>query len=244
MKIKNALDYQLYLQRENDFFHSPYRQELEFYRLVRNGDVERIKENSRRYGKLPESGKGVLSENSLKNSLYHMIINTALITRTCISGGLSPETAYTMSDIYIRRADGCRTAEEINELNDEMTLEFAGEMKRLSQRGCSAVTKRVISYICGNLNRPLTAGGIAETLGYNRSYISTLFKRETGMTIQGYIREKRIETAENILKSTDFPLSDIALSLGFSSQSHFCSRFKEKTGLSPKTYRDKFGAGK
>jgi AraC-like DNA-binding protein len=58
------------------------------------------------------------------------------------------------------------------------------------------------------------------------------------MSISDYIREKKIERAENMLKFSDYDIADIANYLSFSSQSHFTQTFAKQVGLSPKKYRD------
>ncbi|HBJ24462.1 MAG TPA: hypothetical protein DDY65_00430 [Ruminococcaceae bacterium] len=82
----------------------------------------------------------------------------------------------------------------------------------------------------------LTADEIAEKAGYQRNYFSELFRRETGVTITRYILERKIEAAKSLI-SGGIELSQIAEMLGFSSQSHFCSRFKTVTGMTPGEYR-------
>jgi AraC-like DNA-binding protein len=71
------------------------------------------------------------------------------------------------------------------------------------------------------------------------SYLSRLFKQNLGVSVSDYIREKKIEKAENLLKYSDKSLIDIANYLAFSSQSHFIKTFEKYEGLTPKKYRDK-----
>lgn len=223
-----------------EFVHSPYKHELEFYNNVKQGNVEMIKETHNKYANIKNShkGKGVLSDDPFKNELYHMIINTAIITRVCMNEGLSPETAYTLSDLYIREADKCSSTQKLKELNDRMVLDFASHMQKLkSTKVYSTTVKSAVNYICDNLHTKISTDRLAKHFGYNRSYFSVLFKKETGCSVGEFITKKRIETAVNMLISTEFSYSDIGLSLGFSSQSHFCQRFREYMGVTPKVYR-------
>lgn len=234
--MKSQLDYQLYVQRENDFRHEPYRLERSFYDLVINGDIEQLKDNQIKYSGSPDDGKGTLSDNPVSNARYHMIINTALVSRECERAGLSHETAYTLSDLYIRRADKCSTVKGLHALNNEMSLEYAGLMKSLKPR-LSPVVRRVSDYICDNLHKKITVDELAGFAGYNRSYLSVLFKSETGMTLCGFITHKRIETACNMLRSTRFGISEISQMLAFASQSRFCEVFRREKGITPARYR-------
>lgn len=234
--MKNSLDYQLYVQRENSFYHEPYQREEDFYYLIVTGNTEQIEFNRKHYSAAPDGGKGRLSDNPVNNARYHMIINTALAARACEKAGLSHETAFTLSDLYIKKADKCGTVDEIRRLNDEMSLEYASLMKRQNQP-LSPPMKKLVNYICDNLHKKITVEELADFAGYNRSYLSVLFKNETGMTLCQYINHKRIETACNMLKSTEFSIADISETLAFASQSHFCKLFRQEIGCTPAKYR-------
>ena len=100
--IESQLAQTLFAQRENDFSHLPYDDELSFYNAVKRGDLELVKKTM-----LPLSNQrlGRLSDNGLRNMQYHLIITIAFITRFCIEGGVDPELAYTLSDLNIQRID-------------------------------------------------------------------------------------------------------------------------------------------
>lgn len=93
-----SLSDKLFMQREENLFHLPYEREINFYETVQQGDVNKLEKIF-----LPLKSKqlGHLSDNNLRNLKYHLTITIALITRFCIEGGLPPETAYTLSDLYI-----------------------------------------------------------------------------------------------------------------------------------------------
>lgn len=233
------LDYLLWLGRENGLPHPPFGDEREFYDMVSRGDVEGILELRRKYPPDIDGGseKGRLSDDPLRNAIYHLVANCTIITRRCIAAGMPQEQAYTMSDIFIRRADGCRTTEEVAAVNDEMALEFARRMREMASVGASSAVKRTLRYMGDNLYGKMTVSDIAAAVGYNRSHLSALFKREMGITITECIRKMRIEEAKKLI-SKDVRLSVAANSLGFCSQSHFCKCFKEETGMTPLEFRD------
>ena len=75
---KKDLEYQLYVQREKEFFHEPYENEQSIFRMIKDGDVDGIIENQKTYADVPfEVGKGNLSSNPLRNHIYHFIVHTA-----------------------------------------------------------------------------------------------------------------------------------------------------------------------
>ena len=67
-----------------------------------------------------------------------------------------------------------------------------------------------------------------------------LFIKEKGISINEFITHSKITTAENLLKFSDFTSLEIAMALGYSSQSAFISVFKKFNGVTPKQYRDMY----
>ena len=80
---------------------------------------------------------------------------------------------------------------------------------------------------------------VARRFGYNQTYLSSLFKRETGKPLAGFINEVKVDEAKRLLRATDKPIVEIAVALGFSSQNYFQTVFKRFSGLTPEAYRAK-----
>lgn len=98
---------------------------------MREGDLETVK---RLYTPLDTNGKGRLSKDKLRNVKYHLVITIAMLCRFCIEGGLDPETAYTISDIYINKCDECRNEESVMAVHKEVIVYYTKQMKRLRHR--------------------------------------------------------------------------------------------------------------
>ena len=79
---------------------------------------------------------------------------------------------------------------------------------------------------------------LAKEIGLNESYLSTLFKKETGLGVAEYITRQRMGAAENMLKYSDFTLAEISDILNYSSYSHFARVFRKHHGTSPHLFRD------
>jgi AraC-like DNA-binding protein len=82
-----------------------------------------------------------------------------------------------------------------------------------------------------------------ELAGYvqlNETYLSKLFKKETGQSVSEFIRDKKVEEACALLRYSDKTSVEIAADMGFSSHSYFISIFKKVTGMTPKEYRDQY----
>ena len=98
--------------------------------------------------------------------------------------------------------------------------------------------RSVTGYIREHLTEEFSVDQMAQDLFLSRSYLSTKFKKETGMTLSQYIQEQKIEKAKSLLKTTDRSILEIATYLGFSSQGYFQNVFKKLTGMTPKEYRN------
>ena len=244
MSMNKELNAKLWERREEQIHHVEYDHEYKYYDNIAEGRIEEVQKvladpkDITRYED-PEYGK--LSKDFLRNMRYHFVVSTALITRLCVEKGLERELAYTLSDLYIGKMDIAKTAEQIIVLHNEMLMDFTRKMADLpKQKVYSIQIVKAIEYIQKNRNSKLTVQDIAGKLNINRSYLSSLFKKETGKSISDFIREEKIRAAANMLKFSEYSYSDIAEYFSFASQSHFIECFRKQTGLSPKEYRKKY----
>ncbi len=241
MNTNRELNYRLFIQTEEDFHRTEIRSEFRRYDDIKNGDIEKVRQNIEEIKANYYEGKGMLSDSLLRNNQYHFAIGVGIIARVCIDGGMKHNIAYTLSDIYIRRGDKCRDPQEIIELTGVMMTDFTERMAEIrKESGVSLHVRRSVDYIYENLHIPLTLKMAAEHERLDPSYLSKLFAKEIGMPIKAYILKAKVITAQNILIFSDFSIAEIADSLGFSSQSAFAAAFRKITGLTPLQYRNRY----
>jgi YesN/AraC family two-component response regulator len=162
-----------------------------------------------------------------------------MITRVCIIHGMEQDMAYKLSDTYIQRADKMGSVSEIRGIQSEMVMKFNDLMRdRVKMSVKSKQVIQCIDYINNNLHGTITVTDLANFVGLNETYLSKIFKREAGVTVSAYVRNKKIEEACWLLKYTDKSSIEIATDLSFSSHSYFISVFKKVTGKTPKEYRN------
>lgn len=238
--IKNEWCTQEFSDSESETFHRPMETEYSFYTAVKMGDIEFVRDNLNHGDFTNPAGMGVLSKDSITNLKYHFVITVAMITRHCVEGGLELEQAYRLSDFYILKMDSCTTIKDIDNLHKDMVFDFTGKMLMLQKN--AIISKPIIlciDYIYSHMNERITIDELADYTNLSPSYLSRLFKQNLGVSVSSYIREKKIEKAENLLKYSDISLVEIANYLAFSSQSHFIQTFEKYVGLTPKKYRDR-----
>lgn len=100
--------------------------------------------------------------------------------------------------------------------------------------------RKCIDYIYENLGADLSVKTLAKAAELNPAYLSRLFRQEVGIPLKRFVKEARVDTAQNLLRYSDLSYLVISTSLGFSTQSVFIAVFKEITGMTPKVYRETY----
>ena len=225
-------------QRERNFHHHSYSEVLRQYELMKRGDPEAVEEG-RRIFRGPNTGS--LSDDPLTNYRYLFVASVTMACRFCIEGGMPSETAFNLSDLYIRKMDLLMSVDGIFSLHETMFKDFTSRMQELLHaKNYALPVHRVMEYISRHLQEPLTVGQLAGVAERTPSYLSTLFRKETGLTISEYVRRERISMAQQLLRYTDYSCLEIAGYLCFSSDSHFSRVFRDHTGYPPSDSRKKF----
>lgn len=238
MDTGKELNYHLYLQREEEFVRTDTKMEFARYDDIKNGDVKKVQENFNELRKDFFKGKGLLSKDPLRNVKYHFVVSIGVISRVCLRAGLPHDEAYTISDIYIQAVDELSSIDDVIDLLEQAQLDFATRMKKIKKNNnYSIYVRHSIDYIYDHLHENITMEQLAENENLNPSYFSKLFSEEIGTPVKAYILSVKIDTAKNMLEKSDYSISDIAFSLGFSSQSAFTAAFKKLTGETPTRYK-------
>lgn len=228
----------LFSKREDNFEHASFDREVAFYESICSGNMELVKVFMK---PLFCEGCGILSEDFLRNLKYHMVVLAAMIARYCINGGMTPEESYSLSDFYIMKTDKCRTESEIRAVHVEMIEGYTNKMRQMKLSGVySKQIVRAIDYIICHLHNRIFLEETAEHLKISSSYLSRLFKKETGIAFGEYVNKLKIEEAASLLLYTEYTDTEISNLLGFSSQSYFIKIFKKHTGTTPKTYKKQY----
>ena len=100
------------------------------------------------------------------------------------------------------------------------------------QKLCTSVK----NYIDTHLFSIKCLSELSEKCGYNYSYLSTLFKKVTGVTLSDYYTEKRFESAKLMIRENKLKIGEISNLLGYNSVYAFSKAFKDKFGISPKNF--------
>ena len=109
----------------------------------------------------------------------------------------------------------------------------------LSESRCiSPAVSRVMTEVLTDVSADISLAGVAASCGMTPSYFSDLFHRETGKTLTEHIRERRIDHAKHLLKTTELQIQTVALHCGILDVQYFSRIFKRQTGKTPREYRE------
>jgi len=109
---------------------------------------------------------------------------------------------------------------------------FCTRQQRLAQER----VEQVIFLLKQNLAEPPALEELGRKIGCSHFYLSRIFSAQTGRTITQYLRQLRMETAAELLRSGDFNVTEAALEVGYNSLSHFSAAFHETFGCCPGLY--------
>ncbi|MBB1200753.1 AraC family transcriptional regulator [Enterobacteriaceae bacterium 89] len=99
------------------------------------------------------------------------------------------------------------------------------------------VLRNVLAFIEANLAQPLTLADLAQEAALSEYHFARMFSQSMKMAPHQYVMQRRMVRAEELVRHSALPLTDIALACGFSSASHFSNRFKSALGMTPSQLR-------
>lgn len=102
------------------------------------------------------------------------------------------------------------------------------------------IIRQIHDQLTKNLEQRCSIESLSKQFLMNPTTLKSMFKAIYGTSIAAHIREHRMEYAAHLLKSTKLSIADIALKVGYDSQSRFTSVFKSQYQMIPKEYRKKY----
>jgi two-component system response regulator YesN len=126
----------------------------------------------------------------------------------------------------------CTWFEELLDYNDSIM-----NMGRKDDTG--KIITKIRNYVNHNLGEKLSRGQIASEMYLSESYISHIWKSQTGESLQDFIIARKMEYAKQLISFTALPLSAVAEKTGYQNFTYFERAFKKSTGMTPGEFRKK-----
>jgi len=155
---------------------------------------------------------------------------------------------YKLQDVFENPANNyakiseCKTADEMMLLLKKLVLEVAEFISASYGTKHGALIDKVRQYIGENYsNGNLSLESVAANIGITKNYLSSIFKKESGITFSDYVKKLRMEHAVALLKTKKFYIYEVADMVGYNNVTWFCTVFKKFTGISPTDYINQGG---
>ncbi len=134
---------------------------------------------------------------------------------------------------------------------EEQNLKSIGELdfsedvnsEILENKG-NIILKPALDYIQKGYSYAISLDEMASLCNISPSYFSKLFKKGIGNNFSNYINKVRIKKAKELLETSDVPIINLALDLGFEDCGYFIKVFKKIEGVTPAAYRNEYNIGK
>ena len=223
-------------QRHKSDRHRTWMAEQALMHMVREGslDYEKALEQSARVS----DGVPVKVRDSLQQAQVSGITLVTLCVRAAISGGLTPDEAYTVGDNYIQHIMDCKTISDVAQTNHNMYDDFVHRVHKIRRDpAVSPKIQQCMDFLELHTEEEIGITQLAQMTGNTEYYLSRKFKEETHCSINDYSKITRIERAKVLLYTTNESASQIAERLHFCSGSYFAREFKKFTGQTPAEYR-------
>lgn len=216
--------------------HNPYQHEQKKRGSIRAGNLKLLEEcqNEVWPGEI-----GQLADNPLRQEKNLSIVVISIACRAAIDGGVAPQKAFSMSDVFISNIERMTQVLPIQAAVVEYEREFARAVEQVKHDSeHNRYVERAKEYVAEHIDESIRVVQIGEALGINENYLTGLFHKYEGITLQHYIRKEKVRQAKELLLYSSYSCSEIAALLCFSTQSHFSSAFKREVGMTPAKYRE------
>lgn len=177
-------------------------------------------------------------DDPIRNTKNFLIVFNTLCRKTVQKSGVHPYYIDRLSSDLGKKIEEIKSTKEVGAFVIELAGKYCALVNSSKNSKFSLQIQKAITVIDYDLSADLSLKSLSKTLNINASYLSALFKRETGETLTSYITKQRIEYAKVLLASTNLQIQTIAQYCGILDVNYFSKTFKKHCGKSPSKYRN------
>lgn len=176
--------------------------------------------------------------NLLRDQKDLTITFNTLLRKAAEQAGVHPIHIDSISTSHIKQIEEVVNIDQLNTLRPQIVKDYCDLIRRYTLKDHSPMIQKVLTYVDTNLCADLSLKAFSEYLSVNASYLSTLFKKEMGVSLTDYVNQKRILHAQRLLVSTDLPIKTVANQCGIPDVYYFSRIFKKISSITPKSFRE------
>lgn len=202
---------------------------------VKLGDESLLKETVHKFS---NATTPIISGDELRSEKNYSIMIYDRLAQGAIQVGLDVEIAYQARDRFVKETESIQKLTDVLKLRDTAILFYTQQIHSFKDHlitSNSQIVIGVIQYLENNLNRSIKTCEVAKKFHMSESKLRKLFKQEKHITIQQYFRNRKMETAKQLL-SNGKRVNEVSDLLNFSTPSNFSRLFKQIVGVSPLKY--------
>lgn len=211
-----------------------YQTEEELLYAISHGKTRRAHEILSRFSLSDMEKRSAVPLRNFKN--YLIVLNT-LMRKAVQQGGVHPMYIDRTSSAIAHRIEKCASLDDGYRMMEDMIHKYCLLVKNHNMNQYSQPVQHVILQIDSDISGDQSLHAHAERLKINASYLSALFKKETGTTLTDYVNQKRIDFAIYLLNATSMQIQTIAQYCGMPDVNYFTRTFKRIIGITPSQYR-------
>lgn len=211
-----------------------YASENEMMYAVAHGMTHKVETMFSHFNQLALEQRMADPVRNLKN--YALVMNT-LLRKAAEQGGVHPVYLDETSSDYSKRIEQMNSVDSVVKLMSEIGPGYCRLVNKHAKKRHSQLVQRVIASVDADLTADLSLRALAESFRVSSSYLSTLFKKETGLTVTEYVNKARMDFAMRLLGTTKLQVQTIAQHCGILDVNYFSKLFKKHVGLSPMEWR-------
>ena len=170
-----------------------------------------------------------------KNILF--VLNT-LLRKAAQIGGVHPFHIDNISRSFSIQIEAGLTLEQLEQLASRMVRKYCILVQNYARKNYSPLVQRCMNTIDFYYSSELSLSWLAKKCGVSESYLSTSFRKETGMTVTDCINKTRIRQALILLNTSELSIGEVASHCGFPDANYFSRVFRKHQNISPRQYRD------
>ncbi len=232
---KSTIEDTIY-QKDDNLFITSYQLEKQTYDTIKNGEKANF-DKLFNYADIIRY-RNVYPANILRSRKDLSLFFIGLSGHAAIEAGLDLNSVYSKQAHYTTLIEDANSEAKIAEIEMRLFEDFANMTNSLlNNNGHSNFVNKVEAYINANIYSSISIDELALSMNLSKYYLTKRFYKETKIKLIDYINEQKMEVAKDLLKYTNYSISEISDQLAYPNLSYFCYLFKQINNVTCSDYR-------
>lgn len=177
-------------------------------------------------------------EDNLNNLKSELLSLGVLVSHNLTKSGCDTFNINSTKAMFFHRILNSNSFQCLYQCGESIINKFSEILVKKTFSGKSKPVRDTISYIQEHFKEKIQIDDICQNVFLSKAYLSTIFRKETGMTIVNLIKKYRIKHSKYLLLNTNSSILKIAIESGFESQNYFSSVFRSEMKMTPRQFRN------